>query len=312
MSSHEDMFETLDFGKDAETEIRLPKIDSEYMTESLLYYAARLPEVAFPHEVEKTAYGIKLDPASPGSGLGRAWNRYTNLAIEYSRQDGTPPSAELSFKSPQKYDGIKLIYKSDRKAWMQTTFDKSRRSHLLSHDEVLSILMAKLDRREDLKCIRDDTQLDSDHVPELLADLLTPHGNSNTQRRTYTASSVEETDAYICPIIARLSQTEGAHAVDYHISLEVQGIPIMPASYGNNALPEYISHVYEHVASVPYDADEAPEIETRFSVVAGSTALNQEYIEALVKAKSKEPAHAKDALKRAFALIDKKYLNGYV
>lgn len=261
-----------------------------------------------PSEIEMTAYGIPLAHGDQSSSLyGTVWNRYDTLAVETSQQGNRPLEAALTFTSPQKSDGSTLKYNSDFGLWSMQSHYPNQPARVITHDDVLEVLSQKMPENPHILALMlQKTELTSDKLVMAMSDILAPYATHRTEHYTYEAVKKVENDAYMCRRVARYSRDEGAVAIDHKISMEVQGIPVVPFGRSHNSDPSYLTHTHEFIARVPYNTALPELTEASFGITSSDISLDQAYLDALTRAEI-EQERTSDALRIATAMLEEKH-----
>lgn len=311
MNSFEQPTSQVELHRSSLVDVELSDYDKSQLFNTMLQWDTDLGLRARPDGIEHTAFGISLSKGDEKSPLyGKVWNRYNNLALTYSEDKENNIQANLVFKSDQKYDASVLAYRSDLQTWSLTPYNRPGFARIVAQNELLTILNEKLFYKDSIQEIAENKRYySSDEVTKQIANALMPLAHKRTESYLYQAGTVIKNDAYSSRHLASFSKNEGAEATDYSLRLEVQDIPIIPATSSNDTPVQYITNAYEHTVSIPYESANEGFTETTFSVDAVDPSIGQEYVDMLARAaQDPESSRMHDALQYTFRLLEAEHL----
>lgn len=292
----------------SERRLELSADDSLDVEKSVLSVIESLVITAKPERVEKTAYSIRLGNGSESTLdlADTAWPKYDNLSATFSDDDASGVHFELQFQSPQKYDHTTVALESYG-AWSVTPHDSKSPVKVLTHEELLQLLNAKIPLNEGIFTLffHDKTDMSSTEIAYALIDELETIAGNRTSAKTYTASNLIANKALKSTVTASLSRSEGPQAIDYSISIQADGLQVTPP---NNSGQASITNKYSHEFSVPYETGHRKPGKTIFNVIAETTLPNA-YVDILAQSEEAD-GKAGMLLRNAIDMIVEKHLTG--
>jgi hypothetical protein len=286
--------------------IDLPNDDVVDLNDALLNQTESLRQLASPNNIEKRLYNIPLvDSSAPALDLSRSlWNRYDDLSVTLTNNREEELGTTFLFKSPQIYDHLTASLEGFG-AWNVTPHDSKGPVTIISHAEILRLLGAKLTHNRGIEdLLHASGNLETSEIVYQLVDELETLAKSRTDVRTYLASEPYINDAFMSNVVASVTHSEGAEAVDYHVSISANGISVTAPT---SVSPFYISKQYDHMFSVPYHTGVIETPTTTFSITADD-ATNASFVDKLVQ---NEPVatRAGDLLRQALQMVATEHLD---
>lgn len=305
-----------DFSNLSRYSFELSPEDEAEIRQGILHQAESLRFAASPSEIHQSAHGIDL--IADGAGLfeetGILWKRVNSLDAVFTTDNKTP-TMNLVFRTPQQYDTTTLSLAHDSKAWELTPFDASSPIGVMSHDQLLLLLSAKLDYTEGIsELIQDRAMLTDKEFPARLMEKLYPHANTSTDIATYTATDLHLTDAFFSTITARLTTIDGPHAIDYRLSIGAGDIPVGERfdPTGQTAeqrfKPITVANTYEHVVSIPHETGVPESMGVAFTVSTESPDLPSERLAQLAQSQ-RSVENAPRYFGNALRLLEQEHLD---